>query len=204
MKILNNDQNSEAWFDDRLGKITGSKFKDILVKRGNNKKIGFYQLIADKLATTDGYTDAMERGHELEPEALKVFSEKTGKEIEQVGLCVADFNDDIALSPDGLIKVNGKYLEAVEVKCLSSARHLQAHFEQEVPDEYYEQLVQYFIVNEDLERLYFVFFDPRISALPIHWITIERKDVEDDVKKYREYQEEVIKEANELLSSLMF
>jgi len=204
MKILNQDQNSEEWFDQRKGLITGSKLKGIVVKRGTSKKIGYYELLAEKLATPEAYEDPMERGSRLEDEAIKLFSDTTGKEVEKVGLCISDSNPGIALSPDGLIDVKGRYLEAIEVKCLSSARHLQAHFEQEVPSDYKEQVMQYFIVNEDLETLYFVFYDPRITALPMVVIKVERKDIEDDIEYYREYQENTLKEIDSQLEALMF
>jgi putative phage-type endonuclease len=204
MKILNSDQNSDQWFDDRLGKITGSKLGGIVVKRGTERKLGFYELIAEKLATKEDYQDAMERGHELEPVAVKLFSEKTGKQVESVGLCISDFNDDIALSPDGLIMIGSRYKEAVEVKCLRSAKHLQAYFEQKVPAEYEEQTIQYFIVNEDLETLFVTFYDPRISVIPIHWIELKREDLKEKIKFYREYQEQTLAEVNDLISKIAF
>lgn len=204
MKILTQDQNSEEWFDQRKGLITGSKLKGIVVKRGTSKKIGYYELLAEKLATPEAYEDPMERGSRLESEAIKLFSDTTGKKVESVGLCISDANPGIALSPDGLVDVKGKYKEAVEVKCLSSARQLQAHFEQEVPSDYKEQVMQYFIVNEDLETLHFVFYDPRITILPMVVIEIERENIEKDIEFYREYQENTLKEIDEMLSNLAF
>jgi putative phage-type endonuclease len=204
MKILKQDQNSEAWFDQRKGLITGSKLKGIVVKRGTSKKIGYYELMAEQLATPEAYEDPMERGSRLEDEAIKLFSDTMGKEVERVGLCVSDFNPRIALSPDGLIKTDGKYKEAIEIKCLSSARHLQAHFEQEVPADYKEQAIQYFIVNENLEMLYFTLYDPRITILPLVVVEMKREDVEEDIKFYREYQETTLKEIDEQLSNLAF
>ena len=50
MKI-NKYDNREEWLKSREGRITGSKLKDIIVKRGTGKKKGYYQLIADKIAT---------------------------------------------------------------------------------------------------------------------------------------------------------
>ena len=50
MKTLKLEQNSDEWFEARKGRITGSKLKDIVTKRGSNTKIGVYQLIADRIA----------------------------------------------------------------------------------------------------------------------------------------------------------
>lgn len=206
MKILKLEQNTEEWFDTRKGKITGSKLKNIVPLRGTAKKIGFYELLADRLATseTGEPEDARERGHRLEPEAIKLFSEQTGKEVESVGMCISDSNPNIALSPDGLIKNDGKYTEAVEVKCISSALHLQALIEKKVSTDFNAQKLQYFIVNEELKTLYFVYYDPRVTAKPLHWIEVKREDVEKDIEFYQNYQEETLKEIDTLLEELTF
>jgi len=202
MKILENKQNTDAWFSDRLGKVTGSKLKNIVVKRGTNKKIGFYELIADRLATEEPEEDPRERGHRLEDVAIAEFEKLTKKKVKQVGLCISDENENIALSPDGLIGKNNE--EAVEVKCLNSAKHLQTYFEQEIPSEYHEQAMQYFIVNEKLKKLYFVMFDPRITVKPIHWIEIKREDVKDEIEFLRDYQTQVLEEVEALITNLTF
>jgi len=141
----------------------------------------------------------MERGHSLEREALDVFSEMTGKKVkEKDEVWVSDKNEYIALSPDGEISAT----EATEVKCLSSARHLQAYFEKKVPSDYEEQSVQYFIVNEKLKKLYFIFYDPRIAAKPLHYLVIERKDVEEKIKLYEAQQIDDLKAMDEMIMQL--
>lgn len=204
MRILDIEQNTDAWYEARKGKITGSKLKDIVVKRGTGRKVGFYELLADKLAAEEPEENAMDRGGRLEDVAVESFATMTGKTIERVGLCVADFNEGIAVSPDGLIRNDGKYTGAVEVKCLSAARHLQALIEQAVPDEYYYQVLQYFIVNEDLETLYFVFYDPRITIKPLHYLTVTRESLYDDVETYKTYQIETMAEVNRIIEELAF
>jgi putative phage-type endonuclease len=207
MRIINIDQNSAEWLEARKGKITGSKLGSLVVKRGTGKKLGFYELLAERLAEseTDFDETAIERGHRLEDAAVELFAEKTGKKVSKVGLCVHDEYEGIASSPDGLIaNEEGKYTEAVEVKCLSTARHLMIHFEDKVPDEYWLQVVQYFIVNEDLETLHFVSYDPRVAAKPLHVVEVTREQVLDDVETYREYQRATLEEIEALLIQIAF
>ena len=143
----------------------------------------------------------MERGHELEKEAIEKFTELTGMKVnDDCGVWVSDENEYIAISPDG--EVNDE--EAVEVKCLSSSRHLQALVEQKIPSEYEEQAVQYFIVNEKLLALHFVFYDPRIEAKPIHYITLNRVDLEDKIQAYTAYQKVTLEEINKIVEDLTF
>lgn len=205
MKVIENiEQNTNAWLDLRKGRITGSKLADIVVKRGTGKKIGFYELIADKLSIAEEAEDAMERGHRLEGVALDLFTEQTGKKLTRGVFCVSDDNDYIALSPDALIGSKGKFDGAVEVKCLSAAKHLMAYFEQKVPSEYEFQVLQYFIVNDKLKTLYFVFYDPRITAKPIHWLEIKRENMEEDIATYKQYQIDTLKEIETLTAQLAF
>lgn len=206
MKIINVDQNSPEWLEARKNRITGSKLADVLPKkRGAGLKIGFYQLVADRLGIEDNSERPDERGHSLESEALAKFAEMTGEEPVQVGLCVSEIHENIAVSPDALIPdANGVFIGAVEVKCLSSARHIEAMVEKKVPSEYYEQVVQYFIVNEDLEKLYFVFYDPRITAKPMFWVEVTREEVEADVVEYTAAQLQILKDVEELAEKIIF
>lgn len=76
--------NHQEWLSARIGKITGTKLKGIIVKRGNGKKQGFYELIAERLMVDDGITlDPMNRGTFLEEHALDIFAQKTGKELDK-------------------------------------------------------------------------------------------------------------------------
>ena len=200
MEILKNiEQNTPEWLEARKGKITGSKLKDIVVLRGTGKKIGFYQLMADRLAIEEEREDPMERGHRLEPEAIEAFEKEIGKTTTEVGLCVSDENPNIAVSYDRLL---GK-TESVEAKCLGTAKHLQAYFEQDW-SEFKFQIYQGFIVNDKLKKQYLVFFDPRVTAKPLHWIEINRKDVEKEIETYKEYQIETLKEIDILLEKIAF
>lgn len=196
-------QGSPEWLEARRGKITGSKLSDIVVKRGTGKKIGYYQLIADKLGIPADDENSMSRGSRLENEAVEMFEKETSKEVEFVGLCISDNNNDIALSPDGLIKdKSGKYTEAVEVKCLGSARHIQAVIENKIPDDYIFQAYQYFIVIEDLKVLNFCFYDPRLLAKPFHIIKVLRENIEKEIETYEKYQMDILAEVEEAIFNL--
>lgn len=197
------EQNTEEWLEWRKGKITGSRLGDVIVKRGTGRKLGFYEVLAERLSiqTETDNVDAMQRGHDLEEVAVAEFEEITGKKVKtNCGVWVSDSNENIAISPDGEISKT----EACEVKCLSSAKHLQAYFEKEIPSEYEAQSMQYFIVNEKLEQLHFIFYDPRIPAKPLHFITIDRSVCADIIKTYKEYQEEALKDIDAKIAELTF
>src|SRR3990167_5321131 len=145
MQILDFNGNRDAWLLALRGKITGSRLRDIIVKRGTKPKLGYYELIAERLAIEPDDENAMDRGTRLEAEAIERFAQETKKKIDASLIILArDDNDSIAISPDGII---GK-TEAVEIKCLSSAKHIEAWLTKEIPSDYLDQTKQYFCVND--------------------------------------------------------
>jgi len=184
-------ESKEEWEMYRKGKITGSRLKELIVKRGTEMKKGYYDLIAERLVIPHESDDlpAMQRGTLLEPEAVNIFIEHmletNGIPVEEweSGLVIweRDDNASIALSPDAY-HVDQEI--AVEVKCLNSGEHIKAYLTQEVPDQYEEQVIQYFIVNENLEKLYFVMYDPRMSVQSFFYLVIDRKSMEKKIEDY--------------------
>lgn len=193
-------EDRESWMAARRGKITGSKLKDIVVKRGTGKKIGFYELIAERLGIPSDGENAMERGTRLEPEALAMFEKEYGKKVDtSLIIWTRDDNESIAVSPDGFM---AKETEAVDAKCLSSARHIEAWLTQQIPDEYEFQKIQYFIVNDKLKKLHFAFYDPRLLAKPFFIITVDRKDIQADVDIYLKYEHDTLAEIDGIVNNL--
>lgn len=244
MKIIK--YNNEAdWLKGRIGRITGSKLKDIVVsmnilkddivsaleKQGTEfkktakkeeleklllpvtlkaleekaqneakRKIGSYQLIADRLGIPADEEKPIDRGHRLEKEAIAEFVKMTGKKVDDsLVMWTRDENDNIAYSPDG--SVIGEEA-TVEIKCLGSARHIEALITNEIPSEFEFQKLQSFIVNDKQETLYFCFYDPRLIAKPFIFFTVTRAEVAEAIETYRAYQENELNWVNEWVNKL--
>jgi len=170
------------------------------IKMQAPKKMGYYDLIAEKLIEDDGIDlGPMDRGTYLETDALELFRKETGKNVDDRKILWSREDDpNIACSPDGVI---GK-TEAVEVKCLSAGRHVEAMLTGKIPSEYMEQAIQYFVVNDKLKKLYFVFFDPRLIVKQFFFHIIERAYVQKEVIEYLEIQKEVLKEIDLVVAEL--
>ncbi|MDE1767163.1 MAG: YqaJ viral recombinase family protein [Thaumarchaeota archaeon] len=199
MKTLKFDEREE-WLQARAGKITGTRLKDIIVKRGTGHKLGFYELIAERIATPEDGEDPMERGARLESEAVERFISETKKKVNtDLVLWQREDNPNIAISPDGII---GK-TEAIEVKCLSSARHIETYLTQKIPDEYVYQTLQYFIVNDQLKTLYVCFYDPRVKVKDFFITTLTRtKTLKEEIERFLTYERETLKEVDEIVADL--
>lgn len=199
MKILDVQQGTEEWKAARLGVITGTRLKCVL---GKASKTLLYELLAESLAPVkeNGASEEMERGVEYEYEAVNTYEAITGNLTEGVGLCLHDAYDWLGVSPDALVKVGKKYTGAIEVKCPDTKTHIKYLVENKIPSEYKAQVLQYFIVNTDLEWLDFVSYDPRIDLdeMKIAIIRVTREELKEDIEaameklfKFREQWEKL-------------
>ena len=202
IKALNdvgNEEYKKSWTAQTLlDLLPDEKRQELLDKKP--KKLGFYEILAEKIAyqPEDGDPKPIDRGVELEPEAREKVALHLDEKVEKVGICISNLHPDIAVSPDGIIKKKGKVVYAVEIKCLSTARHLQALIEQRIPEDYKYQVLQYFIVLEDLEVLYFAFYDPRVVGYELVVIEVHRDDVAEQIEEHLNYQRQVLAEIDRL------
>lgn len=204
MKTHNNIiQKSEEWHHVRKGKITGTTLKSIM-GTPRAKQEALYETIAERLtvgveAEMADYESDIDRGNRLEPEAIAAFEFQTGKKVEVVGFCESDDEEFIANSPDGLIGDT----EAIEVKCPAGKNYVKAWLTNEIHDDYHWQTVQYFVVNEKLETLYFVVYNPNIALYPMHTIEVKREDIKDDIEKAVVAQKEFLESIDEKLKTII-
>lgn len=217
---------NDAWLEARRGKVTGTRLKDIVVKRGTKPKKGFYELIAERIAIPrDPNESRMDRGHTLEAEAVARLAQETGLPFVQVDneLWARDDNADIAYSPDGytvpdparedcehaandkLCARCGKIDTACEIKCLNSASHIEGFITREVPSEYIEQTRQAFAVNDDLQTLYFAMYDPSLPpTCDFFYIIITREEVAEEVAYLLDYQRQTLSDIEAWVGKLTF
>ncbi len=178
-------------------------------------KEAYYKMLAERVArpiTPNDYADRipnisqlpraefmMVRGHLLEDEARTLASERIGiKFVGEDEIWVSDYNDSIFVSPDGWKKDDdGKVRKALEIKCLGSDKVVEAYITQKYPEEYYPQVCKYFIVNDDLEVLYFVIYTDLIPGLELQVWEIKRSDVESDIEVMRFYEDGLMRQMDE-------
>lgn len=182
MKIVEVDQGSEEWKLARLEKISGTRLGMAIGTKATQQSL-LNELIAEHLTgepKDQVVNGAMARGSEAEDYAAQEYEALTGEITEQVGICVHDDYDWLVNSPDRLIKRNGKYEKAVEIKSPNSDTAVKYIRAGVIPKEYMGQVVSYFLVNEDLKELDFVVYDPRIKKekFRLFIIPVKREELE--------------------------
>lgn len=126
MIIHNVEQGSPEWTALRLGIPTASCFAKILTPKEwkLSKSAGPYmrELIAEWVlgySPKDDTTLFMDRGHQLEPEAIAHYEMQKDCDVRRVGFITNDAGT-VGCSPDGLIGKDG----GLEVKCPGPIAHL--------------------------------------------------------------------------------
>lgn len=223
MKILKVEQNSEAWFDFRRGKIGGSKAKGVKpLKTGRNKglvdsAVGYWKILAERVSIAKDGEPEMERGHRLEPIGNAKTNKKfkldlvwrTDEHLELPGIWVSDESEYIYISPDSAERGN-KPTYANETKAFDTDKHLRIMrgdmiaklqpsynpLDSLPDDECKDQAVHYFVVNKKMKTLYWTLINDMVAFknLEHYVIIIKREDVQDKIDAMEEIQSNVLKE----------
>jgi len=125
-------QGSPEWFAARMGKITSSRFGDVIAAPATKRYQNYQQELVDDLMGVPHFGEDdkpwFRHGKEMEPEARSqyewyMFTKGHEAEVEEVGMIVHPKHDFISCSPDGVI--NGS--KGLEIKSrISHKAHLSS------------------------------------------------------------------------------
>ncbi|MBX6334200.1 YqaJ viral recombinase family protein [Candidatus Saccharibacteria bacterium] len=158
------EQRSPQWLMARLGKFTASRAADLMAfgRKGDplQARTDYLAEIACERLTgqhLDHYVSpAMQRGIELEPEAIAAYCAETGVIVDDGGYWEIE-GLPVGASPDALVGSDG----IAQIKCpASQTRHLRVLQERSVPKEYVPQ-VQWELWVTGRAWSDFVSYDPR-------------------------------------------
>lgn len=222
MKIIkvSSHKDRDVWLDFRRGVVMGTKAKGVAPpKRGNGIPAGIYELLAEKVAIAKDGEKEMDRGLRLEEEGLKLTAKKFKLDLEiDPGMWMTD-DGKLGVSPDGAERSDAPTY-ATENKSLDSKNHLQGILNdvanKKLPlynpldslkigkEDYSAQAIQYFVINPDLQTLYFGLYDDRIALDNIvHYvIIITRGNVEEYVDGQELYERDALKRVDEMIKTL--
>lgn len=204
-------QGDDRWFSNRCGKFTASRFADLMARTKSGPSTSRANLIV-RLALervtgkpVETYSNAaMQRGLDLEPEAIRAYEDARMVAVERVDYVPHRYFDYVGCSPDSLVGDAG----LLEVKCPSAeAKHYEALRYHSHAQEYRWQLQgQLWVTNR--EWVDAVSYDPRFPPgcqLAIFTVTRDEaaiasleaacieanKEVEEHVEWLRNHNEEV-------------
>jgi putative phage-type endonuclease len=143
MICLNIEQQSEAWFEARAGRITGTRFKQLCAGESTDTYKGLVTKIACEIIThkiEETYQSAdMANGIETEPDARKAYEFLFDVQVKEVGFIMTDedhkYHDWVGISPDGVVEPG-----MIEIKCPKMTTHLEYIEANKLPAEYRHQV----------------------------------------------------------------
>jgi putative phage-type endonuclease len=172
------DQGSLAWHQARLGCVTASRIADVAARTksgyGAARQAYMRQLLAERLTgvAAEVYINAAMRwGTEMEPHAVAAYKEATGVATELVGFLSHPTIAYAGASPDRLVGDEG----LLEVKCPTSATHIDTLLSCEVSERYVLQM-QWQMACSGRAWCDFVSFDPRLPDAYAYFITRAWRD----------------------------
>lgn len=131
------EQRSPEWYAIRLGRLTGSDFH-IFLGNSETKKNKLLQKACERIT---GKSDEehfispdMQRGIDLEDEAIFLYEMQTGQDVKKVGFI--EYDEWLGTSPDGLVGDDG----IIECKAPKDSVFVKQVIEDKIKPEYYTQI----------------------------------------------------------------
>lgn len=165
MKIIQCEQGDPTWIHERCGRITASRVADVVAKLKNGKPgASRHTYMMEKLTEVltgqlaeHFVTNAMQWGIETEGMARTNYELANGVDVQRVGMVVHGKIERSSCSPDGLIGQDG----ALEIKCPTTATHLEYLIDGVMPEEYIPQCM-WTLACTGRSYVDFVSYDPRL------------------------------------------
>ena len=195
-KIYRCEQGSMEWYRLRMGKPTSSMFHKIITPTGKISEQRYdymFKLIAERLLKESMdqalSTEWVQRGKELEPDAVRQFMLVNEVELEPVGFVTSD-DGELGCSPDRLVHNKA---QCVEVKCPAPWTQVKYMLDGPGPD--YKPQVQGQLYVGGFDVCHFYSYHPRTPAVHIetypdaHFQAAMRNQLDQFLDELAEYEE---------------
>lgn len=204
MRIVECEQGSAQWLQERVGRITASRVSEVLSKYARGKEGETAErrnyridLIVERLTgvTTENFVSPeMIWGRDNEDSARSAYEMENQVLVERVGFVLHPTLDYAGASPDGLIGNDG----GLEIKCPKPATHYRWREENRIPPEHEPQLLKNMLCCER-EWWDFQSFDPRFPDGVNSFI----KRMYRDELRIKAMEEEIVRFNDEIESALV-
>jgi exodeoxyribonuclease (lambda-induced) len=116
-------------------------------------------------------TDAMQRGIDLEGEAIYVYQNNRFKTVTLCGYVTNADKKYAGYSPDGLIGEDG----LIEIKCPGNIEYIRTLIEKDIPKRYQAQM-QWGMMMTGRSWCDYVVYNPDFASYPMYVQRVERDD----------------------------
>ncbi len=192
------EQRTSQWYQARVGKITASRFADVMAGSTTQRYRNYVSSLALERLTgvraNSFQNDAMLHGIKYESHAIRWYQSQLGVRVQEASFELHKEYDFIGASPDGYIQTSG----LIEVKCPQIGNHLKTVQSNRLPSQYKWQLQGQMMVTNRM-WVDFVSFHPELGGhvIKVHrdsqaidrllfWCIQANKDVEKIVERNKD------------------
>ena len=191
-------QRSEEWHNIRLGRVGGSESSVLSVKGKSESGLGAaaftllyekaYEIIQEEPVKENIVTFAMQRGMDLEPEAIHEYELSKMVKVDQVGYILNSDYKYAGYSPDGLVGEDG----LIEVKCPGNSEFMRQIITNEIPKQYFFQM-QWGMFISGRKWCDYVVYNPDYDKSPMYIDRVDRieKTIETLKANYLAFESEL-------------
>lgn len=174
-KIVGHEQQSEAWFDCKLGVVSSSNIAKVVAKKDSQTRYTFMaELVAQVLTglQKDIKAVAMDWGNQYEDAARAYYEAKAGVTFTKLPFIFMDENFREGSSPDGFVTDK----RGAEIKCPFDSTNFVKFLDSGEIDSDWEKQVQHAMRVCNAEQWDFGQYDPRSHGKMLKFVTIDRND----------------------------
>lgn len=219
MKILNVEQGTPEWHEQRFGCVTGTRLQSALgasySKAKNKWTLGkkdvqntlMYELISERMSQNEIFelnVAHMERGNELEPFAVNSSGEARGITFDTCGMLESEAISGFKFSPDAVHYNNGIITGGLETKCPNGKKHIEYLLLDRVPPEYFWQVNAPFLMSKKIEWWDFASYDDRNYQRELFIIRTHRGDNLELIQQAEEILIDFLNNVDEVHEGLIF
>lgn len=169
------EQNTDAWYTERLGKPSASNADRIMTDdlKPSKQRQGYMEELAAERITgrrdINGFRSSyMDQGHDQQEESRKLYELMHDCEVSPAGVCYQDENKLFLCSPDGLIAGS----HGLEMKNPAPKTQVKYLLGNKLPTEYMPQ-IQFSLLVTGFNFWDFFSYSP---GLPPLWVRVARNE----------------------------
>lgn len=193
------EQQSEAWFNAKLGVISASRASEVVAKKDSGTRLTYMADLIAQICTglhKDIKVVAMDWGNQNEDGARAYYEFSKGVTVTQLPFVFKDTTYRIGCSPDGYVNDRKGY----EIKCPFDTANYIKFFMADKIDTDWQWQNQFNMWVLGAEQWDFSMYDPRMCKSPMRTITIDKD--EEKHKKFDELIPEFIHDMDKVLAKI--
>ena len=166
MSYLNIEQRTPAWWDFKVGRVSGTRFGKLISGRDNGLVYEIVNEMLDGHITPDEFeNEAIQFGVENEPVAIDLYEQKTGLKFIRGGVIQSDIYPSLHMaSPDGITPDDRIVVEA---KCTMDGNKQIQRFIEGPEKSHLPQIINYFAASEKVQEVHWISFCPFRPERPL-------------------------------------